>query len=262
MHCPNTHVEKKLVGLSKCTLKCVWLVEDCSPCVFVSPLLLCGCWYVGLLLLKNTSQNSIKEKTEEQSGRTKWGRHQRPILSTVSTCCNIPVVTAGKPLYKQPAQILPAGCTHSKAFCSLGFVYWSAAWTAGQHEGDEVGRVRIERAQKLRAVIDTKWREERAIRLIKSGSCGVAAVWQKQTRAWSWRILPWKLDQLYVNSVFLGSYSEIGQRLIVYQHCSNDVCGSLCQQPSGGHSLDIWNNTGRALCVFRYMQSVCCPTSR
>lgn len=87
-------------------------------------------------------------RTEEQRGRTERGRHQRPILPTVSTCCNIPVVTADKPLYKQPAQILPAGCTHSKAFCSLGFVYWSAAWTAGQHEGGiEVGRVKIERAQ-------------------------------------------------------------------------------------------------------------------
>lgn len=132
----QTYLEKKknLVCWWR-ALKCVLLVQDCSPCVFVSPPLLRGCWYVGLLLLKNTSQNSIKEKTEERSGRTKWGRHQRPILSTVSTCCNILVATADKPLYKQPVQILPAGCTYSKAFCSSGFVYWSAAWTAGQLEG-------------------------------------------------------------------------------------------------------------------------------
>lgn len=79
---------------------------------------------------------------EKQRGRTKWERHQRPILPTVSTCCNIPMVTADKPLYKQPVQILPAGCSHSKAVCSLGFVYRSAAWTAGQHgrrEGDGWG---------------------------------------------------------------------------------------------------------------------------
>lgn len=48
------------------------------------------------------------------------GGHQRPTPSTVSTCCSIPGVTADEGLHKQPAQILPAGRSHST---SLGFVY-------------------------------------------------------------------------------------------------------------------------------------------
>lgn len=123
-----THLTLSISGKKKNV--CGWFRTVQHVCVHLfSPVH--GCWCVGLLLLTNSSQNSIKEKTEEQRGRNKRGRHQRPILPTVSTCCNIPALTADKPLYKQPAQILPAGRTHSKAFCSLSFVYWSAAWTAG-----------------------------------------------------------------------------------------------------------------------------------
>lgn len=48
------------------------------------------------------------------------GGHQRSTPSTVSTCCSILAVTADEALRKQPAQILPAGRSHST---SLGFVY-------------------------------------------------------------------------------------------------------------------------------------------
>lgn len=136
-------LKNKKVTLDECAVKCAerLLRRVCSPFppppappppAWVSISRPSCCW-------RTLHRTPIKGRTEKRSGRTKWGRHQRPILSTVSTCCNIPVVTADKPLHKQPAQILPAGRAHSKAFCSPGFVYWSAARTAWQHEGGENG---------------------------------------------------------------------------------------------------------------------------
>lgn len=69
------------------------------------------------------------KRTEPETRRE--GGHQRPSPSTVSTCCSIPVLTADEALHKQPAQILPAGRSHST---SLGVVYGRVG--GGQREGN------------------------------------------------------------------------------------------------------------------------------
>lgn len=51
------------------------------------------------------------------------GGHQRPILSTVSTCCNIAVVTADKPLCKQPAQIPASRMRPYKSISLAGLLF-------------------------------------------------------------------------------------------------------------------------------------------
>lgn len=122
--------------LCRCTNACGWSETVQAVCVHVSYPPVWALIHRPPVADKHFTELHQREnrRTEKQRGRTKWGTHQRPIPPTVFTCCNIPVVTADKPLYKQPAQILPAGYTHSKALCCLFFVYWSAAWTAGQNK--------------------------------------------------------------------------------------------------------------------------------
>lgn len=71
-----------------------------------------------------------KQKDGARDAKGGGGGHQRPSPSTVSTCRSIPVLTADEALHKQPAQILPAGRSHST---SLGVVYGRVG---GQREGN------------------------------------------------------------------------------------------------------------------------------
>lgn len=107
--------------LCRCTNACGWSETVQAVCVRVSYPPVWALIHRPPVADKHFTELHQREnrRTEKQRGRTKWGTHQRPIPPTVFTCCNIPVVTADKPLYKQPAQILPAGYTHSKAAFSL-----------------------------------------------------------------------------------------------------------------------------------------------
>lgn len=100
--------------------------SDCLPCCFHSvcpwPLLSC----VGVDVSASCCCRALhrppskrKQKGRSQRHEGVGGGHQRPSPSTVSTCCSIPALTADQALHKQPAQILPAGRSHST---SLGVV--------------------------------------------------------------------------------------------------------------------------------------------
>lgn len=100
----------------------LWLFTLLPPhCASVTPLPS----HVGVDLSASCCWRTLhrppsKRKQRDGAGDASGGGHQRPTPSTVSTCCSIPAVTADKGLHKQPAQILPAGRSHST---SLGFVY-------------------------------------------------------------------------------------------------------------------------------------------
>lgn len=82
------------------------------------------------------SKRKQKGRSQRHEG---GGGHQRPSPSTVSTCCSIPALTADQALHKQPAQILPAGRSHST---SLGVVCGRGGGGRGRGVKEAIGAER------------------------------------------------------------------------------------------------------------------------